>query len=88
MPRVTLTATQKQDRAFIAALRYGQALLGEKDIDTAQIVPSCKQASYYRRVRDPGTFTLADIRVLAKRYFNDRQLCEACGIEYNGGTPK
>lgn len=87
MPRVTLTATQKQDRAFLAALRYGQAMRGERDLDTAQIIPSGKQRTYYNRIKDPGRFTLADLRVLAKRYFTDRQLCEAVGIEYHGGTP-
>lgn len=87
MPKVTLTATQRQNRAFMAALRGGQARLGEEHLDTAQIFPGC-QRTYYRRIKDPGTFTVAEGRVLFPRYFNDRQLCEAFGIEYNGCTPK
>lgn len=87
MPKVTLTAAQRQDRAFLAALRYGQALRGERDVDTSNIVPSC-QRSYYNRIKRPELFTVADVRVLAQRYFNDRQLCEAFGIEYHGATPK
>ena len=88
MPKVTLTATQRQDRAFLAALRGGQALRGERDVETSQIVPSC-QKTYYNRIKKPGRFTLDDIRVLAQRYhFNDRQLCEFIGIEYHGATPK
>lgn len=88
MPKVTLTAAQRQDRAFLAALRGGQALRGERDVETSQIVPSC-QRTYYNRIKRPGKFTLDDIRVLAKRYdFSDRQLCEFIGIEYNGATPK
>ncbi len=87
MPRVTLTAAQRQDRALLAALRFGQTMRGEKDIDTAQIFPGC-QRTYYRRIKEPSTFTVAEVRVLAQRYFNDRQLCEAFGIEYHGVTPK
>ena len=87
MPKVTLTAAQRQDRAFLAALRGGQALRGERDRDTMQCVlmPS---STYYRKVKDPGTFSVSDVRRLAQRYFNDRQLCEVFGIEYHGATPK
>lgn len=88
MPKVTLTATQRQDREFLAALRGGQALRGERDVETSQIVPSCPR-TYYNRIKKPGKFTLDDIRVLAQRYcFSDRQLCEFVGIEYHGATPK
>ncbi len=41
MPKVTLTTAQRQARALLAALRFGQTMRGEKDIDTAQIFPGC-----------------------------------------------
>ena len=87
MPRVALTAAQRQNRAFMAALRYGQELRGERDIDTAQIIPA-SQRTYYNRIKRPEKFTMEEIRVLAQRYFNDRQLCDAFGIEYHGATPR
>lgn len=87
MPKVTLTATQRQDRAFLAALRGGQALRGERDTDTMQYI-RMPSSTYYRKVKEPSTFSVSDVRRLAQRYFNDRQLCEAFGIEYHGATPK
>lgn len=87
MPKVALTATQRQNRALLAALRYGQELRGERDIDTARIVPGSQRTFYYR-IKNPEAFTVAELRPLAQRYFNDRQLCEAFGIEYHGITPR
>ena len=88
MPKVRLTATERQNREFLAALRAGQARRGEKDIDTAQVIPSCKQAAYYRRIKNPGSFLIEDLRELARRYdFSDRQLCLMIGVEYKGATP-
>ena len=88
MPKITLTAAQRQDRAFLAALRGGQAMRGERDCDTVNLV-RVSRSTYYKRVKRPGEFTVDDVRLLAQRYyFNDRQLCEAFGIEYHGATPK
>lgn len=87
MPKVTLTANQRLDRAFLAALRYGQTMRGEKDIDTSKLLPRRGKASYYRMVKEPSLFALDEIRVLAQRYkFTDRQVCEFIGIEYHGST--
>jgi hypothetical protein len=33
-------------------------------------------------------FTREELRILIPRYFNDRQLCDAFGVEYHGGTPE
>lgn len=88
MPRVTLTAAQRQNREFLAALRAGQVRRGEKDIDTAQLLPGRKERTYYRRVKSPELFTIADLRMLAQRYnFTDYQLCQIIGVEYHGSTP-
>ena len=88
MPKVTLTAAQRQDRAFLAALRGGQAMRGERDCDTVHHVNCCR-STYYKNVHKPGEFSMDDVRRLVQRYyFNDRQLCEAFGIEYNGATPR
>lgn len=74
------------DRAFLAALRYGQTLRGEKDPDTARLLPR-SSVTYYRHIKDPDMFTRGELRVLIPRYFNDRQLCDAFGVEYHGTTP-
>lgn len=89
MPRIKpLTAAERQNREFLASLRAGQARKGEKDINTAQILPSCKQAAYYKRLKQPEKFTLADLRTLAQYYeFTDYQLCLMVGVEYHGHTP-
>ena len=88
MPKVALTAEQKQDKAFLAALRGGQAIRGERDNDTVNFV-RVSRSTYYKRVKHPSQFTMEDVRRLAKRYYiNDRQLCEAFGVEYHGVTPR
>jgi len=89
MPRVKpLTAVERQNQEFLAALRAGQARKKERDSDTAQIIPSCKERTYYTRLKNPEKFLVEDLRELAKRYdFSDRQLCLMIGVEYNGATP-
>ena len=88
MPKVRLTATERQNREFLAALRAGQARRGERDRDTAQVIPSCKERTYYARLKKPEKFLVEDLRELAKRYdFSDRQLCLMIGVEYKGATP-
>ena len=88
MPRVTLTMEERLNRELLAALRAGQVRKGERDIDTAQLLPNRKQRTYYIRVNSPERFTVADLRVLARRYeFTDYQLCRMFGVEYHGSTP-
>ncbi len=86
MPRKAVSAKERMDREFLAALRAGQARAGERDIDTAQIMPDSK-STYYRRKRDPELFLLRDLRILAKRYnWTDYQVCQILGVEYHGRT--
>lgn len=87
MPRKAMSANERMNREFLAALRGGQARLGERDVDTAQHMPDCQWRAYYNRVKNPDRFTLADLRALAKRYnFTDYQLCQIVGVEYRGLT--
>ena len=44
-------------------------------------------ATYYKRLRDLGSFTREELCIIIPRYFSDRQLCEAFGVEYHGATP-
>lgn len=86
MPKKAISAQDRQNRELLAALRAGQTRLGERDIDTAQILPDSK-STYYRRKRAPETFTLRDLRIIAQRYqFTDYQLCQMIGVEYHGRT--
>lgn len=89
MPRVKpLTEQERLNRELLAALRAGQARLGEKDAQTAQIMPACGWRCYYNRVKAPERFTVQDLRVLARRYqFTDYQLCQIFGVAYHGSTP-
>lgn len=85
MPKLRESPKERMDRAFMTALRYGQALRGEKDLDTAQLMPKSR-STYYCHLRDPDKFTREELRILIPRYFTDRQLCEAFGVEYHGAT--
>ena len=71
----------------MAALRYGQAMRGETDKDTMRLMPK-STATYYKRLHNLDGFTREELRILIPRYFNDRQLCDAFGAEYHGGTPE
>ncbi len=84
MPKLRESPTRRMDRAFLAALRYGQAMRGETNPDTVKIV-TVSTSAFYKKLKDPGTFSVMDARILAQRYFTDRQLCEAFGVEYHGG---
>lgn len=88
MPRVRpLTEQERLNRELLAALRAGQARLGEKDRQTAEIMRDCAWRAYYNRVKAPEKFTVQDLRILAKRYhFTDYQLCQMIGVEYRGNT--
>lgn len=88
MPRVKpLTATERQNREFLAALRAGQARKGETDQDTARVFPKSEK-TYQRRIENPQTFTFNELLFLAQRYeFSDYQLCLIFGRKYNGATP-
>lgn len=85
MPKLRDSPKTRMDRAFMAALRYGQAIRGETDKDTMKLFPR-STATYYVRLRNLDSFTRGELRILIPRYFNDRQLCEAFGVEYHGHT--
>ena len=86
MPKKAVSTQERMDLEFQVALAAGQTRLGERDADTAQIMPNCR-AVYYKRKKEPGTFTIRDLRILAKRYqFTDYQLCQIFGVEYHGRT--
>lgn len=86
MPKLKESPQQHMDRAFRAALRYSQELRGENDKDVVKLL-QIHVRTYQRKLVDPGTFSVDEIRKI-NRYFNDRQLCEACGVEYHGSTPE
>lgn len=89
MPKVTVTAQERLNRELLAALRAGQARKGERDIDTAQLLPNRRWRTYYNRLKAPELFTVADVRMLARRYgFTDHQLCRMFGVDYHGSTPE
>lgn len=86
MPKKAVSAQERMDREFRAALRAGQARVGDRDIDTAKLLPH-SYSTFCRRKRFPGTFEVDDLRVLAKRYnLTDYQLCQIIGVKYRGLT--
>lgn len=87
MPKLKESPQQHMDRAFRAALKAGQERRGEKHADTAKLA-HIALPTYYYHVREPRLLRFEDVRIIAQRYLNDRQLCEACGVEYHGSTPE
>ena len=45
MPKLRDTPKTRMDRAFMAALRYGQAMRGETDKDTMRLMPKSTATS-------------------------------------------
>ena len=89
MPKLKETPKDRRIRmtkAFMTALRVGQAKRGEKDQDTAKFMPT-SLSTYYAHLRDIARFTLKELWILIPLYFNDRQLCAMFGVEYHGTTP-
>lgn len=86
MPKKAVSPQEKQNRELLAALRAGQVRIGDTNIDTAKYLPNCQRV-FYRRLKAPETFTVYDLRILAKKYnFTDYQLCQIIGVEYHGST--
>ena len=86
MPKKAMSAQERMDREFLAALAAGQVRTGDRDSDTARLLPNCK-STYYRRKREPGLFTVRDFRIIAQRYqLTDYQISRIFGVEYHGST--
>ena len=86
MPKKAVSSQAQMDLEFTVALAAGQARLGDKNTDTAKYLPNCQRV-FYKRIKEPDTFTLCDLRILAKRYgWTDRQVCKIIGVEYRGRT--
>lgn len=86
MPKKAVSAQERMDRELLAALAAGQTRLGDKHMDTAKYMPTC-QRTFYRRLSDPKSFTIQELRILAERYrLTDYQLCQIFGVEYHGST--
>jgi len=87
MPKKAESSQERLNREFLAALAAGQARLGDKNTDTAKYLPNCERV-FYNRIKRPETFTLLDLRILAKRYnWTDYQCSQIIGVEYHGSTP-
>ena len=67
MPKKAVSAQERMDREFLAALRGGQARVGDRDIDTAKLLPY-SYATFCRRKRYPGTFGIDDLRTFVRRF--------------------
>ena len=88
MPKLRDTPKTRMDRAFMAALRYGQAMRGETDKDTMRLMPK-STATYYKRLHNLDGFTREEPRINASdKAARFIQLCDAFGVEYHGGTPE
>lgn len=85
MPKLRESPAQRMERVFRAAVKYGLERNGEKMADLAKEAPKSKD-TVYRRMRNPGLCPMSEMLYYAPKFFNDRQLCEMFGVEYNGNT--
>ena len=85
MPKLKETQTQRMERIFRAAIRYGLERRAEKVEDLAKVAPKSR-STIYGRIKKPGQCTLQEMLFYAPRFFNDRELCEMFGVEYHGRT--
>ena len=86
MPKKAISPHETMDRALLVALAAGQARVGDKNTDTARYMPH-SQTVFYSRLKNPGTFSLDELRILAEKYgWTDYQVCKILGVNYNGQT--
>jgi hypothetical protein len=84
MPRTRQTALQIQDASIRKAISGSAAFYGlsmEQQYETVGV----KRATWYRRLNDPGTFTLREIRRMALRYrWDAKTVCDFIGVKEVG----
>lgn len=82
MPRLRLTATERQNRFLIGEIKKGQELWGELPTDTATVIGK-SYTTVYNRLKKPGSFTFDELRELASHYGWDGQiLAEMFGVPH------
>ena len=67
MPKLRMTGTEVQDALLRRAVKGSAGYFGLSGTDQAQIA-GCTRAMWYRRLRCPGDFTLAELRRMVRRY--------------------
>lgn len=81
MPKLKRTATEIQDANIRKAIQGAAAYYGlciNEQAETAGV----KRATWYRRLNDPGTFTLKELRKMALRYHWDaKTVCDFLGVK-------
>lgn len=85
MPKLKETQSQRMERIFRAAIRYGLERRADKVEDLAKVAPKSR-STVYKRLHKPGLCTLQEMLFYAPKFFNDRELCEMLGVEYHGST--
>lgn len=87
MPKKAVSAQEKQNLEFLAALRAGQVRIGDRDYDTARCLQISKSA-FSRKKQAPENFDVRAFRILANRYgWTDYQCSLILGVEYHSNTP-
>ncbi len=81
------SAEERFTRVFRACSRYYLERRGEHIEDLAKIAPGCRK-TVYNRMNKPLRCTSEEMLFYAPKFFSDRQLCEAFGVQYHGSTPE
>ena len=81
MPKMRQTATQIQD-GHIRKVISGSAAFYELSVNQLAEVAGVKRATWYRRLNDPGTFTLKELRKMVLRYrWDAKTVCDFLGVK-------
>lgn len=86
MPKTRpLSARDRACRELLAAIRAGQARLGESSArDVARLLRGmCCETAVYNRLREPARFRLPELLALCSHYqWDARQLCQIFGVPF------
>lgn len=81
MPKLRQTDTQIQNACLRKAIS-GSAGYFQLTVNELADVAGVKRATWYRRLREPGDFTLYELRRMIKRYSWDaKTVCEFLGVK-------
>ncbi len=65
MPKLKRSETERQNLALVAKVHYKMELYGYHPRDIAPIL-GISRATWYVRIKNPGKFTLAELRSISK----------------------
>ena len=76
MPKLRMTDTEVQDALLRQAIK-GSAAYFKLSANEQALIAGCTRATWYRRLNDPGNFSLYELRKMVRRYKWDSKTVSA-----------